>query len=44
VIYDSSSAGELLIGWYDYGSNLTLASGESLFLDFSDPDGLFTHQ
>lgn len=43
VIYDSSSVGELLIGWYDYGSSLTLASGESLFLDFSDPGGLFTH-
>jgi hypothetical protein len=44
VVYDSSSAGELLIGWYDYGDSLTLASGESLFLDFSDPGGLFTHQ
>ena len=44
VIYDSSSTGGLLIGWYDYGTSLTLASGESLFLDFSDPVGLFTHQ
>ena len=43
VIYDSSSDQNRLIGWYDYGSSLTLNSGNSLFLDFSGDNSLFTH-
>ena len=35
VIYDDTVAGDPLVGWYDYGSDLTLATGESLLIDFT---------
>ncbi len=37
VLYDDdpTSPADPLIAWYDYGSNLTLAAGESLTLDFT---------
>jgi hypothetical protein len=35
VIYDDTVAGDPLVGWYDYGSDLTLAAGESLLIDFT---------
>lgn len=37
VLYDDdpTSPADPLICWYDYGSNLTLADGESLTLDFT---------
>lgn len=31
---DPTSPADPLIGWYDYGSDLTLADGETLTLDF----------
>ena len=40
VIYDDTVAGDPLVGWYDYGSDLTLADGESLLIDF--PGAAFT--
>lgn len=33
-VYDDTHASDVLIGVYDYGSGLTLASGESLTIDF----------
>lgn len=44
VIYndDPTSPADPLIGWYDYGSDLTLADGESLLIDFSAAAGFFT--
>jgi len=41
VLYDDDPAGDPLIGWYDYGSDLTLQDGETLTIDFTT---LFTLQ
>lgn len=37
VLYDDdpTSPADPLIGWYDYGSDLTLANGDSLTIDFA---------
>lgn len=44
VIYNDTptSPADPLIGWYDYGSDLTLANGETLTLDFDNVNGLLT--
>lgn len=44
VIYNdtATSPADALIGWYDYGSDLTLASGETLTLDFDGTNGVLT--
>ena len=42
VIYNDTHASDGLIGWYDYGSSVELASGESFLVDFDGTDGLFT--
>lgn len=41
VIFNDTATNKELICWFDYGSDLTLASGESLTIDF-DSNGLFT--
>lgn len=35
-----TSPADPLIGWYDYGADLTLASGETLTIDFDGTAGL----
>lgn len=40
VIYNDTATNDELIGWFDYGSDLTLANGESLTLDFDVTNGL----
>jgi hypothetical protein len=40
VIYNATATNDELIGWFDYGSDLTLANGESLTLDFDVTNGL----
>ena len=42
VIYNDTAANDELIGWYDYGTALTLADGESLTLDFDNTNGVLT--
>jgi hypothetical protein len=46
VIYNDTptSPADPLIGYYNYGSALTLASGESLTIDFDAANGLLTLQ
>ena len=34
VIYDDTVAGDPLVCWYDYGSSITLADGETLTVNF----------
>lgn len=40
VIYNDTATSDELIGWYDYGSALTLNSGETLTIDFDGTNGL----
>lgn len=42
VIYDNTAASKNLICYFDYGSDLTLNTGESLLIDFSPANTLFT--
>lgn len=42
VIVDSTVSGSPLVAWFDYGSALTLASGDTLTLDFDASAGFFT--
>ena len=39
-LFDQDAVGDPLIGNWDYGSDLALASGESLLIDFSAGDGV----
>jgi hypothetical protein len=43
VLYNDTSASDSLIAWWDYGSSVTLASGESFTVKFSgtDPGAIF---
>ena len=40
VIYNDTAASDQLICWYDYGSSITLADGDTLTLDFSAANGV----
>lgn len=39
-----TSPADPLIGWYDYGSSISLASGETFTTDFDGTNGAITHQ
>lgn len=40
VIYNDTATNDELIGWYDYGSALTLANTDTFTLDFDATNGL----
>lgn len=42
VIYNDTAASDQLVGYYDYGSSITLANGETLTLDFDGSAGVLT--
>ena len=41
-VYNNTATNDELICWFDYGSSITLASGETLTIDFDGSNGLFT--
>lgn len=42
VMYNDTAASDNLIGWWDYGASITLASGDSLTIDFDASNGILT--
>lgn len=42
VIYDDTVANDPLICWYDYGSAVTMAAGDTFLIDFDGTNGLFS--
>lgn len=42
VLYNDTAASDELIGWWDYGSSITLASGDTFTVDFDATNGVLT--
>lgn len=42
VLYNSTATNSELIGWYDYGSAVTLATTETFTVDFDGTNGVLT--
>lgn len=42
VLYDDTAASDQLIGFWDYGSSISLADGESFTVDFDNSAGVLT--
>lgn len=42
VLYNDTSASDSLIGWWDYGSSITLATTETFTVDFDGSAGVMT--
>ena len=42
VLYNDTSTSDSLIGWFDYGSTLTIANGETLTWDADPSTGVLT--
>lgn len=44
VLYNSTTASGNLIGWWDYGTSITLSSGDTFTVDFDPTTGVLTLQ
>ncbi len=42
VLYNDTATNKELIGWWDYGSAVTLATGETFTVDFDATNGVLT--
>jgi hypothetical protein len=42
VLYNDTAANDELIGWWDYGSSITLQAGETFKVDFDPGAGVLT--
>lgn len=42
AIYNDTSALDSLVGWYDYGSEITITNGSSRTMDFDVTNGVIT--
>jgi len=42
AIYNDTATNDELIAWYDYGSDVTLANGETFTIDFDGTNGFLT--
>lgn len=44
VLYNSTTAAGNLIGWWDYGTSITLGNGDTFTVDFDPSTGVLTLQ
>jgi hypothetical protein len=42
VLYNDTATNDELIGWWDYGSSITLANGDTFTVDFDPTNGVLT--
>jgi hypothetical protein len=42
VLYNDTATNDELIGWWDYGSSITMANGDTFTVDFDATNGVLT--